>query len=155
MPRVFTVTFSAVSVSASQDLFEITAAAGKPLRILKLKLHQTSDKQDAEEEILTLAVKTGATSSGSGGTAPTPQPVKGSIGAASFTAEVNNTTKASGGTIVTKDIDGWNVRAPFSYPWTPETTIEVAGGERATVELVSTPADALTMSGTLYVEEIG
>jgi hypothetical protein len=39
--------------------------------------------------------------------------------------------------------------------WTPETRPVLSPSGRLIVELQTTPADALTMSGTLYFEEIG
>lgn len=155
MGRMYSVQFTGVAVVAQQDLFEITAAAGKVLRLHALYLSQSSEVGDAQEEGLSILVKSGQTTSGSGGSAPTPVPLNVTDAAAGFAAEVNNTTKASAGTIVTHHADNWNVRVPFQIIWTPETRPEITGSRRLTVELATTPADSITMSGTLYVEEIG
>lgn len=155
MPRTYTVQFSAVGVTAQQDFFELNAAAGKPLKILALYLSQSSDAGDAQEELLSILVKRGATTGGSGGTAPTPQPLNASDAAAGFTAEANNTTKANTGTIATLHSDGWNVRGPFAIVMPPEMQWEVPGGGRLTVELATTPADSITINGTIYVQELG
>jgi hypothetical protein len=155
MGRIYTVQFNGVAVTAQQDLFEITAAAGKPCRILSINLSQSSEVGDAQEEQLLILVKSGQTTSGSGGTAPTPVTANPSDAAAGFSAEVNNTTKASTGTIVTHLPDAWNVRMPlWKYP--PEkAAIELSGGRRMTVELASTPADSITMNGYMEIEEEG
>lgn len=153
--RTYTVSFAAVSISAAQDLFEITAAAGKTLRIAGLFLGQYSDFGDAQDELLSIAIKSGQTVSGSGGSAPTPVPTGVTDVAAGFSAEVNNTTKANTGTIVTHHSDVWVVRGGNQW-WFPENyRVELTGGRRATVELVAAPADAITANGTLYVEEMG
>lgn len=150
----YAVPFSAVAVTAQQDFFEINASSTRSLILHSIYITQNSDAGDAQDEMLSVLIKTGATTSGSGGTAPTPQPLGGS-GTAQFTAEVNNTTKATAGTIVTKHADSFNVRAGWYYRPTPEERIELLGGGRLTVELATTPADSLTMNGTAIVEEIG
>ncbi len=153
--RIYTVSFSGVAVTAQQDLFEITAAAGKNVRLRALYLSQSTEVGDAQEEGLSILIKSGQTTSGSGGSAPTPIPNSVTNAAAGFSAEVNNTTKATAGTITTYHSDNWNVRVPFQLIIPPELCLELTGSRRATVELATTPADSITMSGTLYVEEFG
>lgn len=155
MGRMYSVTFSGVAVTAQQDFFEIVAAAGKPCIVHSIEIEQSTEVGDAAEEGLSLLWKDGQTTSGSGGSAPTPAPQTLGDTAASFTAETNNTTKASAGTIVTKRAWNWNVRVPFLKIFTPETRPVIAGGARATLELATTPADSITVSGTMMVEEIG
>ena len=152
---MYTVSFTGVAVTAQQDLFEIVAAAGKNCKVHALFLSQSTEVGDAQEEGLSILIKTGATTSGSGGSAPTPIPNNVTDAAAGFTSEVNNTTKASVGTIVTHHSDNWNVRQGFVIIWPPEMRFELTGSRRLTVELGTTPADSITMSGTLYVEEFG
>lgn len=155
MSRMYSVSFNAVAVTAQQDLFEIVAAAGKNCRIHALYLSQSTEVGDTAEEGLNIIIKAGQTTSGTGGTAPTPVPQNVTDAAAGFTAEVNNTTKASTGTIVTHHADNWNVRVPYLWLPTPAMQIELTGSRRLTVELGTTPTDSITMSGTLYVEEFG
>lgn len=152
--HMFTVVFSGQAISASQDLFEITAAAGKPLVIHSIVMGNSSDFGDAQEEGLRWAIKSGQSSGGSGGITYTPQPtVPGDT--ASFTAKTNNTVKASGGSISNRHADTFNIRAGLQYRPTPEERITIAGGARGTVELFSTPNDSITFDATMYVEEIG
>jgi hypothetical protein len=155
MSRMYTVSFAGVAVTAQQDFFEIVAAAGKNCRIWALYLSQSTEVGDAAEEGLSILLKAGATTSGSGGSAPTPTPQNITDTAAGFTAEVNNTTKATAGTIVTHHADNWNIRMPFQLILPPQMQIELTGSRRFTVELATTPADSITVSGTLYVEESG
>ena len=155
MARVYTVSFTAVAVTAQQDFFEIVAAAGKNCRILALYLSQSTEIGDAQEEGLSILLKSGSTTSGSGGSAPTPVPLNVTDAAAGFSAEVNNTTKASAGTIVTHHADNWNVRMPYQLILPEEMQIELTGSRRFTVELATTPADSITVSGTIYVKEFG
>lgn len=156
MSGVYTVQFNGVAATVQQDLFELVAASGKPIIILGFNISQTSDVGDAAEEMLSILVKSGQSTSGSGGTAPTPVAVDTSnTVAAGFTAEVNNTTKASTGTILTHASYSWNVRVPLEVLFTQEQQILMAASRRCTVELATTPADSLTLNGTIWVQEIG
>lgn len=155
MARSYTVSFSAVAVTAAQDLFEVVAAAGKPLEICAVHLSQLTETGDAAEEGLGLLFERGHSASGSGGSAFTPVPLNSTDTAAGFSAEVNNTTNAATGTIVTLHADNWNIRIPYIWMPTPDCRIHVAGGERFVVELLTAPADSVTMSGTIVVIEHG
>ena len=151
--RVYTVTFDAVAVSAAQDLFELTPADDKPIEILRIVLGQTSDTGDAADEQLQIKIIRGNTTSGSGGSAPTPQPLGPVDSAAGFTAEVNNTTQASSGTAVTLVATAWNVRAGLDL-WFAEGERPRCSQANTTIRVAQTaPADALTMSGTIWVRE--
>lgn len=157
MARVYSVVFGAVSVSAAQDFFEISPADDKPVEIIGLMLSQTgnSDVGDAQEELLRIQIIRGHATSGSGGSAPTPRPMNPSDTAAGFTAEVNNTTVASTGTAVTLHEDAFNVRAGYMC-WWPAGSEPAATQANSTIVVRTTaPADAITLSGTLYVREAG
>ena len=152
--RVYAVTFSAVAVSVAQDLFELTPADDKPVEIVGIELGQSSDAADAQDELLQISIIRGYTASGSGGSAPTPAPMNPNDTAAGFTAEVNNTTVATTGTAVTLQTGCWNVRAGY-INWFPEGCRPSASQANTTMVVRSTaPADAVTMSGTLYVREL-
>lgn len=154
--RTYTVVFGAVSVSAAQDLFEITPADDRPIQIAGLSLCQVgnSDVGDAAEECLRFSIIRGHTTSGSGGTAPTPVAVQTRDAAAGFTAEVNNTTIASAGTTTILHEDSFNVRAGYINWWPEDCRIEAdQSNTTIVVRLNTAPADAITLSGTLYVVE--
>ena len=154
MGRLYTATFSAVAVSAAQDLFEIVAPSDAIVKIHDIFIGQTSDVGDTAEEILLIKWNSGASSSGSGGGSYTPVPIE--LGDAAFggTCEINNTTQAADGTIVTHHAWAWNVRAPLQIIFTPETR-PVLSPSRRGVLTIPAPADALTMMGTITFEEIG
>jgi hypothetical protein len=157
MGRLYAVTFENVSVSAQVDFFELSPADDKALLIHGLYLSQSSDVGDAAEEMLRVQILRGHTTSGSGGSAATPAPLPSSAGvAAGFAAETNNTTIASAGTAVALHSEAFNIRAGLQYIPTPEAR---PGASRANVTLVvrlmAAPADALSVSGTLIVEEMG
>ncbi len=153
--RMYRATFSKVAVTAAQDLFEVVAPSDAAVIIHGFNFGQSSDVGDAAEELLNIAVKSGQTTSGSGGSTPTPVP--NSLGDAAFggTVEANNTTKASAGTIVTHDVREMNVRVGIDVIYAPEDRKVISPGTRATIELIDAPADSLTMSGALILEEVG
>jgi hypothetical protein len=159
MRRYYTVIFENVAVgTAAQDLFELTPADDKPIAIMGLSLDNvggTGDAGDAQEELIRLSIRRGFTASGSGGSAPTPVPLGPNTAAAAFTAEVNNTTVANTGTSTIPWVGGWNVRVPFREYWPEEMWV---GCSQANTTIVvrsdSTLADAITMSGTLFVAEL-
>jgi hypothetical protein len=157
MGRLYSVPFNAVAVTAQQDFFEITAAAGKPVIVHSIEIEQSTEVGDAMEEGLVILCKRGnsSTTSGSGGTTPTPAPIITADAAFGGTTDVNNTTKMTAGTITTLRCWTWNVRIPFLKVFTPETRPVISGGERLTVELATTPADSITVCGTMLIEELG
>lgn len=155
MGQMFTAQFNGVAVTAQQDFFEIVAPADGVVVIHELELSQSSDVGDAAEEGLSILLKSGATTSGSGGSTPTAIPIMLDGTAFAGTVGANNTTKANTGTIVTHAAWNWNIRMPFQKLWTPETRPVVSPSRRMTVELATTPADSLTVSGTLTFELIG
>lgn len=155
MGRVYAVTFEAVAVTAQVDFFEITPADDKPVALHALYLSQSSDTGDAQEELLRIKVIRGHTTSGSGGAAPTPAPLNPNAAAAGFAAETNNTTIASAGTTVDMHAEAFNIRTGLALVWTPETQpIATQANTTILVRLMAAPADSLTMSGTLLVEEL-
>ena len=156
MGRMYAVTFENVAVTAAQDFFELTPADDKPLIVHMVSLSQSSDVGDAAEEMLRVKLIRGHATSGSGGSAPTPVPLAASGAAAGFTAEVNNTTIASTGTAVDLHAEAFNIRSGLLYLPTPECRPGVSqAGTTLVVRLMAAPADSLSMSGTIIVEEMG
>lgn len=155
MGRIYTAVFNNVAVTAVQDLFEIVAPNDSIVVVHDLHISQNSDLGDAAEEILRIELTSGHTTSGSGGSAPTAIPAQLQDSSFGGTVEVNNTTQASAGTIVTHYVWNWNIRVGFDKIWTPETRPVIAPSRRMCVELPAAPADSLTMSGSITFEEIG
>ncbi len=154
--RIYTVTIAATAVTAQVDLFEIRPADDKPCEVIGLFLGQHTDVGDAAAESLDFSVIRGFTSSGSGGSTPTPTPLSRSDTAAGFSAETLNTTLANTGTTVTPFADVWNLQAGYAL-WLPEGC--EWGVTQADTSLVvrtgRAPADSVTVSATLVVREQG
>jgi hypothetical protein len=158
--RAYVVDFKAVSLAAQQDLFYIKPAADKICIIEAVYLSNVgiaADAGDAQEELwdVECLYVPATVTAGSGGTAPTPQPLAINDAAAGFTARVNDTTKAtSSGTIVDRHADGWNVRIPYVWLPPPAHYPIVANAAAIVFRLNSTPTDAVTCNGTMIVREL-
>lgn len=157
MGRLYAVCFENVAVTAAQDLLYIAPADDKPCIIHEIRLSQSTEIKDAEEEQLRLKLVRGHSTVGSDGSAVTPTPLNPSDAAASFTARRNDTTIASSGTAVDLLADTMNVRSGWLWLPTPECRPVVSQGAGVTIvlRLMANPADSVTMGGTMIVEEIG
>ena len=159
---LYTASFTAAAVSLAQDLFEIVAPATDRVLIREIAIGQYSDFGDAEDELLSVSVIRGNTTSGSGGSTATPVRFNHYLRAAGSIVEVNNTTVASAGSPETVWADTWNIRAGWLWraqnylptDHSAEFGIVVKPSERLAVRITA-PVDALTMNGTLVFEEIG
>ena len=152
--RVYTVSIVAVaSPAAIFDMFELVPATNKPLVLLRLKIAQSSEPT-TEEENIGISIVIGHTTSGSGGSAPTPSKVNRNDSAAGFTAETMNTTIASAGTTETPFADTWNTRSGTDIPLSPQEALTIVNGERVVIRSAA-PADAVTIHATLWVMEQG
>jgi hypothetical protein len=151
--RLYTVVISGTaSPAAVFDLAEFNPTSTKPIRIRRLRLAQTSEPT-TEEEQLSLTIQRGHTTSGSGGSAPTPRPLTTGIAAAGFTAEIVNTTQATAGSPVILVEDAWNTRAGMDLAFSSEEA-PGAVNERLVVQS-GAPADAITLRATFWIEELG
>ena len=152
---MYTSVFEGVAVTAAQDFFEIVAPADSAVILHSCYITQTSDVGDAAEEMLSVVIQTGATTSGSGGTTPGVNPTQLGDAAAGTVVEANNTTEAADGTILNKHRESFNIRAGWIYIPTPEMRLPLSPSARMTITLITVPNDSLTMDGTVYIEEIG
>jgi hypothetical protein len=155
MGRTYTVSFTAVAVTAAVDLFEIIPTDDKSIEVVGLFLAQSSDVGDAASEILPYRVIRGHATTGSGGTTTTPRPVDPHDSAAAFLAETCNTTVMTGGTPVEIHDGAFNIAVGEAL-WLPDGCgwkASQSSGGSIVVRLAAAPADSLTISGTLYVAE--
>lgn len=160
MARVYSISFDGATVTnagGDTDLFELLPATQKPIRLLGLMLAVSSEVGDAAEEILRIKVmRLPATVTSGNGTSVTPRPMQTANAAAGTTCEYNGTTVATtSGTAVDLHADCFNVRSGYQLWWTPETAPQFVNAEACIVRMMSTVNDDVTMSGTLYFEELG
>lgn len=149
--RMYSATFEEVAVTAAQDLFELTAPSTGMVIVHGIVLSQSSDAGDSESEQLNVLIHRGSTS-GSGGSTPTPAPLMVGSAASGVTVEANNTTQGNEGTILHSEC--FNVMAGMQFWPTPECRHVIPPSGQYTVELQTAPADEITMSGTIYFEEL-
>lgn len=154
MRGVFIVPIDAVAVTAVQDLWSFLPATDKPIELLGAVLNQSSDAGDAQDEQLRVRIRRGFTSAGSGGSSVTAGLLDALDSAAATTCRINDTTQASGGTIVTLLADAFNVRAGWVYRPLPEERIRCQPGVRLVIDLPAAPADSLTLSGYALIKEL-
>ncbi len=154
MGRIYSAQFRNVAVVAAQDLFSALPLANKPIQIHKISISQTTEVADAAEEMLTIGLTKGNTTVGSGGSAPAAVAYNINTPAAGVTFRANDTTEISAGTAVQLETEDWNIRMPYIYHPAPEDRITIANALLFAVQLITVPADSITMSGTIVVEEL-
>ncbi len=153
MGHVYTASFSAVAVSAIQDLFQLLASATVPIILYSVRIGQSSDAGDAQAEMLQIQISTtDMTINGSGGSTVTPSKHTPGDPAAVTVAEANNTTQSTVATPVISDT--FNVQAGWLYQPPPEERITILPTDGLVVELPAAPSDPLDMSGSITFEEI-
>lgn len=155
MPRVYSVTFEEVAVSAAQDLVQIKGASGKTLRILRAWWGATDTTLPTSQQVSTRGRFLPATvTDGSGGSSPTPRKFDPGDAAASFTALANNTTPAStNGTATILLERGDHIYAGMSHSFRNPPVI--GPSESFVFELLSTVTGTVHLSGGVEVEETG
>jgi len=150
MGRIYSVQFTAVEVSAQQDLIQIEALV-VPAILHAVYLSQSSDVGDASSEGLSIQIRrfTDAVTDD----LATAQ-IDGGDATQNADVAVNETTElVTGQSIIHTEV--WNILQPFIYLPPPELRPIIQIGNGLAVNLNTTPADALTMSGVAYFEEFG
>ena len=154
MPRTYAVTFEQIAVSSAQDLVQVKGAAGKVLRILRIFSAATDTTAPTNQQLSLRARYLPATvTDGSGGSSDTPRPMDPGDAAASFTALINNTVKATtSGTAAVLEENACNVFSGFDYMF-PRPPI-IGPSESFVFELLSTVSGTVHLSGGVLVEEL-
>lgn len=151
---------TAGALTAAADIFEALASTNKPLIVLGWNIYQTTELGDAAEEQLEIAAVrgVGTVTSGSGGSTSTVVATdEGTQSLTAPTVETLNTTRmaAGTGTLRTEEKWSWNVRIPWTWFFPEVLRPFVRAGDRWTLAILSTPADSITIGGTLYLAEGG
>lgn len=160
MSRIYTVPYTGTLTAAGTDcdLFLLLPAANKPIRLRGLRISQSSEVADAQEENLRISIiRLPATvTNGTGGVAVTPVAIDENDAAAGFTARANDTTVATTtGTAVTVEELGWNERNTPMEVWWPDTPYapRAQNAGALVVRNQTTAADDLTIQIVAWVEE--
>lgn len=152
--RIYTITFSAISVAAAQDLLLVRPATNKVVVLHKAIV--TPDDSETNQQLKTTIKRQTATLTVTGGTSVTPTPTATSNSAAGMTATRNHTTRTTtNGTELILNAESFPSQGGFEYvPDISQRPIFVAG-EGLIFGLEEAPGSSIPMSGILVVEEIG
>lgn len=154
MPRAYAITFEGVSVSAAQDLVQVIGSAGKTVRVLRQWVSATNTTAPTNQQLQLRSRFLPATVSNGGGSSATPQPLDPGDAAASCSAKVNSTSKATtSGTASTLEENGCNIFAGYDYAF-PKPPV-IGNSESFVFELLSTVSGTVNLSGGVLVEETG
>jgi hypothetical protein len=155
---------AAVNLPATNafDVFELVAPADSTVVIHSIVFGQsgTADFGDAQAEGLPMELlrASGTTTSGSGGSTPTPAPHSFGDPAFGGTLEASNTTVlvVNTGALTTIRSEAFNVQAGYQYLPTPEERIILSPSQSLVVRIPVGPADAIaTTYATITFEECG
>lgn len=159
MGRIYRVTFENVTVSAAQDLVQITGATGKMMRICRAWVGSTNTTAPTDQQIrLRCRFLPATVTVGSGGTTGiTPSKNDpGDAACSSTTCATNNTTPATtNGTAVVLDTAGVNIKAGYDMSWFGQNRPPIGPSEAFVFELLSTVSGTVAMSGGVEFEETG
>ena len=153
---VYAVPIASTASAAAIDWVEVRPAAGRTVRLVELRVSQSTEVGDAQEEMIRWFIKRGSSgiTSGSGGSTPTPTPMATGYTAA-FAVETVNTTQAvvGGGTLITVAMDPFNVRTGLLYVPLPEARFQVTNQEYLIAGMAAAPGDSITWEGVAFFEE--
>lgn len=145
---MFSLSFTEVAVTAQQDLFQLEADT-VPIKIHSVHLSQSTDVGDSAAEHLSVVIREVTdTVTDDGGEQGLDRNNPGTF---SGSCAVNETTELTTGAAVLHS-EAWNILMPFVYLPPPEARISVDIGNAVVVNLNTTPADSITMSGTIVFE---
>lgn len=151
--RVYSITFSGVTVSVVQDLIALYCGASMAVELHGVLLGQVTG---TTVQNLGVAIKrlTATVTPGTGGSAATPQPAEDNNPAATATARTNDTTVAttSGSTEVLYS-DVFNTVNGYQFYPPEEDRPSFRLNQACIISLINAPSSPMTMSGTLTFAE--
>jgi hypothetical protein len=152
--RMYSINFADVSVSATQDLINITATAGMAFKIHRIELGQRTLTAWESKPVKLIRLPVTVTA-GSGGTTVTPRPMNNGDAAATVTAHANDTTAATtSGTATTLMARDWEFLNGFLVVFTPDERPVIAPSQTVALNLPTAPSGATLASGTILIEEL-
>ncbi len=154
MGRFYSITFEDVSVSASQDLINITSTASMAWRLWRVEIGQRSITTWEAKPIKIRRFPSTVTA-GSGGSAQTPAPLNNGDPAATVTARKNDTTPmTTNGTAVTLLTREFEFLNGFVLVFTPLEAPVFTISQGCNINLPTAPSGATSMSMTVIIEEL-
>lgn len=152
--RIYTVPFSEVSLSATQDLLNFTSTANMAIRPRRIELGQRTQTTWGALGI-SLSFQPATVTAGSGGAAGVIGRTRSTDAAATFTARTNDTTgqTTSGASIVWMARD-WELLNGFFWLATPDEMWTAPPSTGFSLKLLTAPGSAITASGYVEIEEL-
>lgn len=152
--RIYTMGFQNVTLSAVQDLFNVSAGASKIFAVLSVNIGQITATSVANCRIRLRYLPTVVTA-GSGGTAGTLKPFVSGDASVTITGRINDTTQASSsGTIVDIWDDQWNIINGFIWVPPVPSRPPVIGLSGAFIVSLDTAPASIVANGSITVEEL-
>jgi hypothetical protein len=152
--RMYSISFADVSVSAAQDLINITATSGMAFKIHRIELGQRTLTAWESKPVKLIRLPATVTA-GSGGAAVTPAKMNNGDVAATVTARANDTTPATtNGTPTTLLARDWEFLNGFLVVFTPDERPVIAPSQAVQLNLPTAPSGATLASGTILIEEL-
>lgn len=151
---IFRVPMNAVAVSAQQDFWHIKAGASRAIALREINIEQ-SNVTTLELWKIVLKRHTSTVTQGSGGSTPTPVNCQPGGASSGVTAHMNDTTKATAGTLTILHAGVFNLLNGFFWMPPPEHVVVADISTGLVVTLDTTPLGSTNVSGTLIFEELG
>ncbi len=152
--RFYSISFEDVSVSAAQDLINITSTATMAWRLWRIMGGQRSITV-FEAKPIRLRRFPATVTAGSGGAAVTPAPMGATATAATITARRNDTTAmTTSGTAVTLPTREFEFLNGFELVFLPDEAPVFTISQGCSINLPTAPSGATSMSWTAIVEEL-
>lgn len=154
MGRFYSISFEDVSVSAAQDLINITSTATMAFKLWRIELGQRS-LTTWEAKPIRIRRFPATVTAGSGGSAQTPAPMINGDPAATITARKNDTTAmTTSGTAVTLLTREFEFLNGLVIVFTPMEAPTFTISQGCAINLPTAPSGATSMSMTVIVEEL-
>jgi len=150
--RVYTVEFHNVAIVAVEDLIAIYCGASMAVELHGIVIGQITN---TSQQNLNISIKrlAATVTSGSGGSAATPQKTSKNDAAATATARINDTTQATSSGVTTLHSDVFSTINGYQFFWTQATMPDAALSEALVLSLNTAPVASMNVSGTLYFAE--
>lgn len=145
---------AAVAATVQQDLWHVKAGAVYPIVLREIHLEQSS-LTALELWQIVLKRHTSTVTQGSGGSTPTPVNIDPGGSASGTTVHMNDTTKATAGTLTNFAAMTMNVLNGLFWLPPPEHLVKAVPDTGLVVTLNSTPSGSATLNGCLVFEELG
>lgn len=152
--RLYTVSFSDVAISATQDLFGLLCTANMAIKIHCIELGQRT-LTSWEAKNVKLVRNPAVATVGSGGNAATPRQLNPGDAAGTATARINDTTnQTTSGTQAILFAREWEFLNGFFWMPAPEQRPIIAPSQGVALQLQTAPSAPMTASGYIEYEEL-